>query len=248
MQWLLAFLLGVASSGAVSWVVYRRQRRESLRAEGELLRQLAGQGELLGIAASTGLVAVGSTARLERDVSVLRRQVAAALNPDETIRQNHLDLARRVLPANGSLDERTIKELHGLLLGEELEYAGQFRDVPIRVGGAMLEPDGLTLVPEPAQLRDRLASVLQAWERPITGGVALSREQQVDRILRFHVGLLQVHPFFDGNGLLARVLLAFQTEQLLGTKVLLPRRDGNYFACLRRASEGNWKDLLAYVK
>ena len=248
MEMLLAFLVGVASSAFVSYLVYQKQRRESLAAERTLLQRLAEQAEVLGVTASTTLVTATSTARLERDVAVLRRQVTSALDAGETIRQDHIELARGLLAGGGSLDERTLKELHGLLLVRDLEYAGQLRDVPIRVGGTMLEPEGLPAVPEPAQVRERLAGVLEQWAQPMTEAAASPFDQHLDRIVRLHAGLLQVHPFFDGNGLLARVLLALQTEELLGQRLLLPRRDKDYFRALRRAAEGDYEDLRSYVR
>lgn len=70
----------------------------------------------------------------------------------------------------------------------------------------------------------------------------------MERIVRLHVGLVRVHPFFDGNGLLARVLLAVQTAQYLGAAVLLPRNDPTYFAALRKACDGNLSDLSADLR
>ncbi|MBI3127602.1 MAG: Fic family protein [Candidatus Tectomicrobia bacterium] len=248
MELLLAFLMGVTSSAVVAYVVYRKQRRESLQAEAALLQRLAEHGEVLGFAAATSLQAVGSTERLERDVSILRRQVTTALDSGETVRRDHVDLARGLLASNFSLDERTLKELHSLLLGRELDYAGQFRDILVRVGGSSLETDGLASVPEPDQVRQQLAAVLEAWAQAVMVASALPPKERLDHILRFHIGLLQVHPFFDGNGLLARVLLAVHTEEHLGIRVMLPRRDAAYFRALRQASQGNYDDLLRYVK
>ena len=248
MEILLAFLVGVASSAAVAYFVYRTQHRQQLEAEAALLERLVQHGELLGVAAGTSLIVARSTTRLERDVSILRRQLTATLESGETVRDTHLELARDLLPANGSLDERALRELHSILLGRDFDYAGELRDVAVRVGGTRLEPHGAIHVPAPAEVRDQLTAILEAWTRAVTDGQECSPEEWLERIVRFHAGLLAVHPFFDGNGLLARVLLALQTEKHLGTRVVLPRRDPAYFSALRNASEGDIADLCSYLK
>lgn len=248
MEILLAFLVGVALSAAVAYFVYRSQRREQLESEAALLQRLAQHGEVLGVAASTGYIAARSTARLERDVSILRRQLTATLEPWETVRDTHLELARDLLPANGLLDERVLTEIHSILLGGNLDYAGELRNVDVRVGGTRLEPHGAIRVPAPVEVRSRLTAILEAWTRAATDGQECSPDEWLQRIVRLHAGLLAVHPFFDSNGLLARVLLALQTEKHLRTRVVLPRRDPAYFSALRKASEGDIADLCGYLK
>jgi fido (protein-threonine AMPylation protein) len=248
MEILLAFLVGVGSSALVGYIVYRRQRRESLRTEASLLQRLTEHGEALGLAMSTTLMVAGSTARLERDVSILRRQLTSALDSAETLRDDQLAKASHILPKNGSLSEKSLKDVHRLLLNQELDYAGKFRDVAVRVGGAAFESNGAVVVLEPAELQKRLGDVLKAWNGAVTVDGGLSRDEWLDRIARFHAGLIAAHPFFDGNGLVARILLALQTEKHLGVRVVLPRRDPTYFASIRKAGEGDVSELFKYLK
>jgi fido (protein-threonine AMPylation protein) len=248
MEMLLAFLVGVASSAVVAYLVYKRQRRESLQTESALLQRLTEHGEDLGLVTSTTLMVADSAARLERDVSILRRQLTSALDTAETLRDDQLAMASDLLPKNGMLDERSLKELHRLLLSQELDYAGEFRDVAVRVGGEAFESGSAVVAPEPAELQKVLGDVLKDWNGAVTAEGSLSRDEWLDRIARFHAGLISIHPFFDGNGVVARILLALQTEKHLGLRLVLPRRDPTYFASIRKASEGDPFELFSYLK
>jgi len=248
MQLLIGFLIGLASSAVVAYVMYRRQRTEQLQAEGTLLQRIAEQGQLVGVAAASSLVAVGSTGRLERDVSILRRQVIAALDSRETVGDRQVDVVGRIVGANGVLDARLLSELHRALLGDELDYAGELRDVPVRIGGAADDLADILLAPSPSEVRNRVRELLEAWARTVEAMPRLTAGERLERIVGFHTDLIAVHPFFDGNGLLARALLAVQTEEYLGQRVVLPRRDTAYFTALRHAFRGARGRLIAYVK
>jgi fido (protein-threonine AMPylation protein) len=248
MDVVVAFLVGVAGSAVVSYVVYRRQRRESLQAEGTLLAKLAQHGDVLNLNTSTTLQVAGATGRLERDVAVLREQLSRAVDSGETLRLADIRYAAHVLPGDGSLDLRSLKQLHRVLLGRDLEYAGEFRDVPVVVGGHGLTPPLGVAVVQPEEIHPRLEQLLADWNRWATEAGDRSPDQWLKRISALHAELVAVHPFFDGNGLVARVLLAVQTERFWIAPVVLPRNDRDYFSSLRLAVEGDTASLVNYLK
>lgn len=93
------------------------------------------------------------------------------------------------------IDERTILEIHRLVLrGIHDEAAGQYRHVPVRIAGsAVILPNAAKV---PLFMRD-----LSAWlgSKPRIHPVELAAEA--------HYRLVTIHPFTDGNGRTARLLM-----------------------------------------
>lgn len=56
--------------------------------------------------------------------------------------------------------------------------------------------------------------------------------QKAEAIAEYHANLLKTHPFLDGNGRCARVILAFQIKRLFGATMLQDFDKRNYIDCL----------------
>lgn len=94
------------------------------------------------------------------------------------------------------LSERLIREVHSLILkGIDDRNAGVWRRENVVIAGAEHKPPDFLLVPD--QMRD-----LVEWHG--REGRAL---HPVERAARLHSELVRVHPFVDGNGRTARLLM-----------------------------------------
>ncbi len=93
------------------------------------------------------------------------------------------------------IDEGTILEIHRLVLtGSHDAAAGRYRDVPVRIAGSPV------ILPNAAKVPS-LMTRFSAWlaRRPDLHPVELAA--------RAHYQLVTIHPFMDGNGRTARLLM-----------------------------------------
>lgn len=140
-----------------------------------------------------------------------------AINHDEAIGFVR-ELAGNKLP----LTEYRLKQIHHLVLkGLDRKNAGMYRSVPVRISGSTHIPPEPYIVPK---LMEELFTFYKT-EKERMHPVLLAAEM--------HERLVTVHPFIDGNG---------RTARLLMNLILL--RNGYTIAILK----GNNKDRLTYYQ
>lgn len=94
------------------------------------------------------------------------------------------------------LSERQIKDIHGLVLrGINDKYAGKYRDEDVIIAGAEHMPPSYVI------LNDEMEDFVKWY---FNEGVKL---HPVERAAKVHVDFVKIHPFIDGNGRTARLLL-----------------------------------------
>lgn len=94
------------------------------------------------------------------------------------------------------LSERQIKDIHGLVLrGINDKYAGKYRDEDVIIAGAEHMPPNYMI------LNDEMEDFIKWY---FNEGVKL---HPVERAAKVHVDFVKIHPFIDGNGRTARLLL-----------------------------------------
>src|ERR1700686_178281 len=98
--------------------------------------------------------------------------------------------------ANTSIDLETVLFLHRLVKAQIDEDAGQLRTGPVHIRGA-------SFTPPPAK---DLPLYLAQWTRWLRSDQALSYDP-VTRAAVAHHDFESLHPFFDGNGRVGRLLL-----------------------------------------
>lgn len=144
------------------------------------------------------------------------------------------------LPQLPPLDEEFLRELHRRLFAEVWHWAGRFRRSEMNIG-----IDPITI---PVELR-LLIDNTNYWIEHHT-------YEPLEIALRFHHRLLQIHPFSNGNGRLARI----STNTLLKI-IKSPPIDWsggrppeqmevhrkNYIAALRSADAHDLEPLLIFV-
>ncbi len=138
-----------------------------------------------------------------------------AINHDEAI-EFVVDLVKN----NIEITEYRLKQLHQLVLkGIDRKNAGVYRSVPVRIGGSSHIP------PEPYMLGKLMEELFVFYE------TEKERMHPVLLAAEMHERLVTIHPFIDGNG---------RTARLLMNLILL--RHGYAIAILK----GNTDSRLAY--
>lgn len=96
------------------------------------------------------------------------------------------------------LDERTLKTIHHLILKNiDDENAGTYRSINVRISGSQHKPPHFLQVPDEMKR-------LFAWYEE-----EKDRLHPVELAALFHFKFVYIHPFADGNGRTARLLMNF---------------------------------------
>jgi Fic family protein len=159
-----------------------------------------------------------------------------------------------VLKEDRPLTENFIRQLHELILKEDYQTDaitpdGEPTKKWVRVGKYKTEPNHVRTVtgeifyfatPEetPAKMDD-----LMEWYR--------ENKSEANPILlasEFHYQFIRIHPFDDGNGRTARILMNFILMQFGYPPVIIKTQDKtNYIAALRQADAGIREPFVEYI-
>lgn len=140
-----------------------------------------------------------------------------------------LTLARE---RNNPVSEKQMLKLHKLfyaLLDEE--NAGSYRQISVFITGADYVPPGPDEVPGAMKAFVRDMNALQGTVHPI------------EYAARLHLGLVNIHPFVDGNGRTARLLMNLALIQDgFGIAIIPPVLRGEYIDALRAVQRAKTPD------
>jgi len=154
-----------------------------------------------------------------------------AINHAEAITQLY-DLAER----GAALTHADILQLHALITEKLMLSAGQYRDGPVSIRGSRHVPPPWQRVPE-------LMHIWLAW--PDSEGLMYP---PIVRAALAHEAFLNIHPFYDGNGRVARLLLHLQLMRDGYPAVLIQRSvRETYIRALEAAHFGAYQGLVTLV-
>lgn len=143
-----------------------------------------------------------------------------------------LDLARAEAP----LDEAALQALHALALRELVDAPGEYRRAAVFISGSEHRPPHHTLVPQ-------LMRELVEWI--VTEGQAYT---PIIRAALTHQMFLAIHPFPDGNGRTARLLLNLQLmRDGYPIVLLLASQRLGYIRALGQADRGQYGALVNLI-
>lgn len=151
---------------------------------------------------------------------------------------NHRDAilyVEEVVRREEPFSEWQIRNLHRLVLKQiDDENAGNYRKLNVTIAGARHLPPDMLQVPE------QMTALLQWYE---TEGATL---HPVLRAAQLHVDFVKIHPFVDGNGRTARLLLNLELLKAGFPAIVLPveKRLAYYEALDHAHVEG---DISAFV-
>jgi Fic family protein len=117
------------------------------------------------------------------------------------------DIIHRAEP----LSEWQIRNIHQLILKNiDADNAGRYRQLNVTIAGARHVPPDMLQVPQ------QMAALLEWYA---TSATAL---HPVERASKLHLEFVKIHPFVDGNGRTARLLLNFELMKAGFPPIVLP--------------------------
>ena len=139
---------------------------------------------------------------------------------------------------SNSLKEDDILKIHNVILkGINDENAGHYRSVPVRISGAAV------VLPNPAKVPALMAE-FQAW-------LGCKNDlHPVEYAAEAHYKLVTIHPFVDGNGRTARLLMNLILMMSGYPPAIIRKRDRlAYISALEKAQLGGSKeDYYALIR
>ncbi len=128
----------------------------------------------------------------------------------------------------------TIQQIHETVTKGLIEDAGKYRTKNVRITGAIKTPPDFTKVP--GLVDDLLENLKRTGGHPIQKTACL------------HHKLVEIHPFVDGNGRVARLLTNLVLMRNGYPVVVLRKEDrAKYYKCLRSADVGNPKPFANFI-
>lgn len=158
------------------------------------------------------------------------REHLEAVNHREAMR-----LMERLAELDKPLDEDEVLDLHRTILtGIQTDEAGRYRSMRVRVAGSM------RVFPNPVKVAELMKTFVAETN-------ALDAHAVV-RAARAHYGLVAIHPFVDGNGRTARLLMNLLLVRAGYPPALLPvEQRGRYYDVLEAANSGNLQPFEVYI-
>ena len=122
-----------------------------------------------------------------------------------------MDYLEVLAQGDAALTERTLKDFHSLILRNiDGANAGTYRRVNVLISGAGHIPPQAESVPEKMEAFFR-------WY-----GAARGRLHPVEFAARVHADFVNIHPFKDGNGRTARLIMNFELMRAGFPTVIIP--------------------------
>lgn len=134
------------------------------------------------------------------------------------------------------ITERNIKELHSIILKEiDPKYASRYRDIQVRISGSNHKPPDAIKVPE---LMEKFSN--KRLLKPIG--------HPVEQAAMAHFDFVSIHPFVDGNGRTARLLMnLILLKHGYFPAIILKNDRKKYYNALEKGHKGNIDDFVFLV-
>jgi len=157
----------------------------------------------------------------------------------EVINHKHaIDLVEALAAGHEPLTEHTIRQIHALILRTiNDEEAGRYRRVSVRITGSNYVPPIPTAVPP--LMRD-FGLWLNSQEAQALHPVELAALA--------HFRLVDIHPFVDGNGRTARLLMNLILLSSGHPLAVIRNEDrSQYYDLLEKAHQGETAEFVAFI-
>lgn len=161
------------------------------------------------------------------------REHLEAINHKEAI-----EFLEELIKDNNELSEVDIKNIHAIVLkGIDNENAGRYRTKNVIISGASHIPSDAIIVPE---LMEKLIYRYDDWKEkyhPIVVAALL------------HAEFVKIHPFIDGNGRTARLLMNFEVMKNGYPPIIIKTEERHkyYDALDEGALTGNYTEFVKMV-
>ncbi|MCD8525988.1 MAG: Fic family protein [Alphaproteobacteria bacterium] len=141
------------------------------------------------------------------------------------------DIMALAVSKTADLTENDILTIHNTILrGIDDDNAGHYRSIPVRISGSKV------ILPNPLKVPDMM-QVFVAWM------VSTKNLHPVELAAKAHYELVTIHPFVDGNGRTARLLMNLVLMQHGYPPALIRKRDRmKYISSLEKVQLGGSGD------
>lgn len=190
----------------------------------------------------------GSTLTRQETLVVLKHGLTVGGKPlaehlEAINHQSAINLVEQLASRPEPPDLDDILALHALVLRSiDDEHAGQFRGGQVYIAGSEHTPPRASAVP------GRIAEFVDWLAWSATGTEPERRLHPVERAARAHFWLVDIHPFADGNGRVARLLMNLLLIQS-GYPIAIIRNEdrADYYAALESGHAGRLEGFLGFV-
>ena len=180
----------------------------------------------------------GSTLTLEETALLLQEGITIAEKPmrmhlDAVGHKEAFDYVLSLVQDNELLSERTIKEIHSLVLMNDQDNRGIYRTLPVTIGGVHSAAELYMIRPE-------MERVVAEYSDNMQGQL-----HSIEAIAKFHLEFETIHPFLDGNGRTGRLVMNLELMKAGYLPVNIKFQDRKtYYDCFTDyATTGN-SDML----
>lgn len=161
------------------------------------------------------------------------REIYEARNHDRALRT--IETWAQERPPSTTLCERDLLDIHGIVLADiDADSADRFRSDRVLIAGSRFIPPG------PHRFDELIPSLLALANRPGVHPVLQAAE--------LHYNFVAIHPFRDGNGRTARLLM---NHHLLARgfpyAIIDVAKRGEYLAALDEANGGQWRRFALFI-
>lgn len=138
-----------------------------------------------------------------------------------------------LIQEKSDITEDHILQLHKLVLdGIEEDFAGRYRNAQVRIMGANFIPPAGHKVPE--LMTEFVQQIINLKQK----------KNELELAIYIHHRFVWIHPFFDGNGRTARLLMNLWLMQSgYPPAVILKNDRKKYYDALNKANNGDFKKL-----
>lgn len=139
-----------------------------------------------------------------------------------------------VAKTNDNLTERIIQDIHYLVLQDNKQARGRYRNVPVKVG--------TYIAPQPYLVEPLMEELLMANREWSKGNI-------IKAVSKFHLEFETIHPFIDGNGRTGRLILNLELIKNGYLPINIKYNDiQKYFSCFGEYRKNGKKDISQMVK
>jgi hypothetical protein len=181
---------------------------------------------------------------------VLSRTNALELNLEKVSSSLHrFENSGSVQAATVTLSLSTLCWIHRIATensGLPEAMRGRFRAIEVWLGGSgTTRSEAVHVPPPPSEVIARTMQLISWWKSQYHEVKASGRSSIISALAQLHHRFLLIHPFVDGNGRVARLLIDEAARELLSQRIgpELTSDPARYYEALRTADAGDLKVL-----
>lgn len=180
------------------------------------------------ISFETSVVSLDEVSRIiNGDVSNIEKTKITIINNN----LNGFLFMLNLLEKEEAFTENKLKDLHEIIM-KDLGIGGLYRNVDISVKGSNHTP------PSHIKVYDRMKKYFDTINNPT--------DNVEEQIAFSHLQLMKIHPFLDGNGRCARIVLNYQLLKNNFSPIILDySKKDEYFTCLEEFKVN--KNILPFI-